>query len=138
MSLLGGEAPDDLREAVDPDTCDQSAGHDTITDLWARATRRIPAFAAATPLGGYGAMYDMTPDGNPILDRSETVASGLYWAVGFSGHGFKLSPVVGRMMAELVLHGASANHPIEAFRASRFGEGNSLEAAHSYAASGHP
>ena len=49
MSLLGGEAPEDLREAVDPDACDQSAGHDTITDLWARASRRIPAFAAATP-----------------------------------------------------------------------------------------
>ena len=137
MSLLGGEAPNDLREAVDPDTCDQSADHDTITDLWARATRRIPAFAAATPLGGYGAMYDMTPDGNPILARSATV-EGLYWAVGFSGHGFKLSPVIGRMMAELVLHGASANHPIEAFRASRFREGDGLGPEQPYAASGHP
>ena len=137
MSLLGGEAPDDLREVVDPDACDQSAGHDTITDLCARAARRIPAFAAATPLGGYGAMYDMTPDGNPILDRSATV-EGLYWAVGFSGHGFKLSPVVGRMMAQLVLHGASANHPIEPFRAARFGEGDGLGPEQPYAASGHP
>ena len=137
MSLLGGESPDDLREAVDPDACDQSAGHDTIADLWARMTRRIPDLAAATPLGGYGAMYDMTPDGNPILNRSQTV-EGLYWAVGFSGHGFKLSPVVGRMMAELVLHGSSAGHPIEAFRASRFRDADHLEPAHPYTASGHP
>ena len=27
---------------------------DRIPDLWARATRRIPGFAAATPMGGYG------------------------------------------------------------------------------------
>ena len=137
MSLLGGEAPDDLREVVDPDACALSADHDKIADLWARMTRRIPAFAEATLLGGYSAMYDMTPDGNPILDRSELVR-GLYWAAGFSGHGFKLAPVVGRMMAELVLYGRSAGHPIEAFRASRFREGDLLEAAHPYRASGHP
>ena len=137
MSLLGGEAPDDLREVVDPDACALSADHDKIADLWARMTRRIPAFAEATLLGGYSAMYDMTPDGNPILDRSESVR-GLYWAAGFSGHGFKLAPVVGRMMAELVLYGRSAGHPIEAFRASRFREGDLLEAAHPYRASGHP
>ena len=138
MSLLGGEAPEDLREAVDPDACDQSAGHDTITDLWARASRRIPAFAAATPLGSYGAMYDMTPDGNPILDPSATV-EGLYWAVGFSGHGFKLSPVDrphdGRASAPTAPAPTTPSNP---FRAARFREGNSLGAAHPYAASGHP
>ena len=137
MSLLGGEAPDDLGEVIDADACALNADHDRIADLWARMTRRIPDLAAATPLGGYGAMYDMTPDGNPILDRSQTV-EGLYWAVGFSGHGFKLSPVVGRMMAELVLHGSSAGHPIEAFRASRFRDADHLEPAHPYTASGHP
>ena len=82
-------------------------------------------------------MYDMTPDGNPIVDRSEKI-EGLYWAVGFSGHGFKLSPVIGRMMAELVMHGDAIGHPIEAFRAARFDEGFSLAPAHPYIASGHP
>ena len=109
---------------------------DRIPDLWARATRRIPGFAAATPMGGYGPIYDMPPDCNPIPDRSETV-EGLYWTVGFSGQGFKLSPVVGRMMAELALHGASASHPIAPFRAARFREGESLDATRPYRGSGH-
>jgi sarcosine oxidase subunit beta len=30
---------------------------------------------------------------------------GLYYAVGFSGHGFKLAPMVGVTMAELVIQG---------------------------------
>ena len=91
----------------------------------------------ATPLGGYGSLYDLTPDGNPVLDRSEAV-DGLYWATGFSGHGFKLSPVIGRMMAELVLHGDSSGHPIRAFRGSRVREGDLLLPEHSYAGRAHP
>ena len=137
LAVLGGESPGDMREVVEPDAFDETADNATVADLWARMTRRIPAFAAATPLGGYGAMYDMTPDANPILDRSAT-ADGLYWAVGFSGHGFKLAPTIGRMMAELVLNGAATGHPIEAFRATRFGEPNALAPAHPYRATCHP
>lgn len=101
-TLVGGEAPEDLTEVADPDSYDLSADQGTIESLWDRARQRFPDFGAAVCRGGYGALYDMTPDGNPILDLSRTV-QGLYWAVGFSGHGFKLSPVVGRMVAELVM-----------------------------------
>lgn len=135
-SLVGGESKKDLSEVVNPDGFGLNADHDTITRYWDRAKSRIPEFTAATPMGGYGSIYDMAPDGNPILDRSQVV-DGLYWAVGFSGHGFKLSPVVGRMVAELVLHGESKDHPIHDFRASRFLEGDPLEAQHPYEGMGH-
>ena len=130
-TLVGGEAPEDMGEVVNPDAFGLNADHDTITRFWDRAKLRFPDFDAATPMGGYGSLYDMTPDGNPILDMSGVV-EGLYWAVGFSGHGFKLSPVVGRMVAELVMHGDSTGHPIRAFRASRFAEGDPLDAQHPY------
>ena len=108
-----------------------------IASLWDRARQRFPDFAAAVCRGGYGALYDMTPDGNPILDRSGTV-EGLYWTVGFSGHGFKLSPVIGRMVAELVLHGESRGHPVSRFSAARFASGEPLEAERPYHGAGHP
>ena len=135
-TLVGGEAFEDLKEIVNPDAFGLNADHDTITRFWDRAKVRVPEFRAATPMGGYGSLYDMTPDGNPVLDSSEVV-EGLYWAVGFSGHGFKLSPVVGRMVAELVLHGESRGHPIRAFRASRFAEGDLLDAEHPYKGTSH-
>ena len=135
-SLVGGESKKDLGEVVNPDGYGLNADHDTIERYWDRAKSRIPEFKAATPMGGYGSIYDMAPDGNPILDRSQAV-DGLYWAVGFSGHGFKLSPVVGRMVAELVMHGESKDHPIRDFRASRFMEGDLLEAEHPYEGMGH-
>ncbi len=130
-TLIGGEALDDLNEVANPDSFGLNADHDTITRFWDRAKLRFPDFSAATCRGGYGSLYDMTPDGNPILDRSQTV-DGLYWAVGFSGHGFKLSPVVGRMVAELVMHGECSDHPVHEFRASRFSEGDTLDAEHPY------
>ena len=130
-TLIGGEAWDDLSEIANPDAFGLNADHDTITRFWDRAKHRFPAFAAATCRGGYGSLYDMTPDGNPILDRS-AVVDGLYWAAGFSGHGFKLSPVVGRMVAELVMHGESSDHPVREFRASRFVEGEPMDADHPY------
>ena len=130
-TLVGGEAWDDLTETVNPDAFALNADHDTIAKFWDRARLRFPEFAAATCRGGYGSLYDMTPDGNPILDRSRAV-DGLYWATGFSGHGFKLSPVVGRMVAELVMNGDSSNHPVRQFRATRFAEGEPLDAEHPY------
>ena len=136
-SLMGGEAPEDMNEVVNPDAYGLNADHDTIVRYWERARFRFPDFAATTPLGGYGSLYDMTPDGNPILDESAAVR-GLYWAAGFSGHGFKLSPVIGPMMAGLALHGESRAHPLEGFRKDRFTRGGSLLPAHPYVGRAHP
>lgn len=130
-TLIGGEALDDLTETVNPDAFGLNADHDVIARFWERAKLRFPDFAAAICKGGYGSLYDMTPDGNPILDRSRA-ADGLYWATGFSGHGFKLSPAVGRMVAELVMSGEDADRRVRLFRASRFKEGEPLDAEHPY------
>ena len=48
---------------------------------------------------------------------------GSYVAVGFSGHGFKLSPAVGQMMADLITEGPGAHPDLPTFRLSRFAEG---------------
>ncbi len=135
-TLVGAEGPGDLAEFDDPDDIPLNADHDVLDSLWRRAALRIPDFAAATCRGGYSAHYDMTPDANPILDQSPTVV-GLFWAAGFSGHGFKLSPVIGRMVAELALHGECRDHPVERFRLSRFAQGEPLLAEHPYRDTSH-
>ena len=63
----------------------------------------------------------MTPDWHPILDEAPGVR-GFYLAFGFSGHGFKLAPAVGEMVADLVIDGKRAESDIDAFRYSRFVE----------------
>lgn len=51
-------------------------------------------------------MYTMTPTEDFILDFLPGSDGRVAIAAGFSGHGFKLAPLVGRIMAELATKGA--------------------------------
>ncbi len=62
-------------------------------------------------------MYTMTPDGHFVLDRHPQHANVLF-AAGFSGHGFKFAPLVGEVLTELALDGAT-RQPVEFLRLSR-------------------
>lgn len=57
-------------------------------------------------------------DSLPVMGPSGQV-DGLYYAFGFSGHGFQLGPGVGDVMAELISTGSTSTH-ITAFHVSRF------------------
>ena len=90
--------------ASDPDHYSQGLSEEEIAHLRSRAAGGIPALARAVTRGGWAGIYDDSPDYHPILDRIEPY-TGLYCAVGFSGHGFKLSPIVGQWMAAFILTG---------------------------------
>ena len=57
---------------------------------------------------------------------------GLYCAIGFSGHGFKLSPMIGVTMAELIVEGAFSSVDISPLRFGRFQDGDLLESSYRY------
>ncbi|WP_445928572.1 FAD-dependent oxidoreductase [Methylocystis sp. IM4] len=63
-------------------------------------------------------IYTMTPDEDFIIDRHPEI-SGLVFAAGFSGHGFKFASVVGEILADLAIEGKT-DHPINFLSASRF------------------
>jgi sarcosine oxidase subunit beta len=66
--------------------------------------------------------YDTSPDGQPLLGGISGL-DGYYQAVGFSGHGYMLSPAVGKVLAEVVL-GLPPSLPLEPFRSDRFRAGS--------------
>jgi glycine/D-amino acid oxidase-like deaminating enzyme len=63
---------------------------------------------------------------------------GLWVAAGFSGHGFKIAPAVGQLVADLVVDGRSSDANVleSDFRLSRFAEGTLLRSPHPYAGAG--
>lgn len=63
-------------------------------------------------------LIDSTPDALPVIERAGPY--GLVLAMGFSGHGFCLGPVTGRICASLA-RGETPNLPIEPFALNRFG-----------------
>lgn len=84
----------------------------------------------------YAGCYDVTPDYNPII--GPVGPAGLLLCAGFSGHGYKISPAVGQLVAELILEGSSSNPLVHAddFALERFQAGRMLSSAHPYATAG--
>jgi len=117
---LVGYLDTDLKKSLARhELADDSVPSATVRELRSRLARRFPAMARSQPRGGWAGVYDVTPDSYPILDRMDP--EGLFVAVGFSGHGFKLSPAIGRLLGEYI----AANRRPQAlvpFRASRFQE----------------
>jgi glycine/D-amino acid oxidase-like deaminating enzyme len=96
-----------------------------------KAIRRFPALAEGDLVpAGYTGRYEVTPDFQPLMGAPAHVP-GYHYAAGFSGHGFKLTPVIGRLMAEWVVDGRPSIDLSE-FSAERFATGRLLVAAHPY------
>jgi FAD-dependent oxidoreductase domain-containing protein 1 len=75
------------------------------SELWPALAHRIPAFEQAKLERAWAGYFEMnTFDHNAILGAHESLDNFLF-VNGFSGHGMQQSPVVGRAMAELILHG---------------------------------
>ena len=88
--------------------------------------RRVPTMETAQFIGGWSGLFTTTPDWHPVLDRIDGI-EGLYCAVGFSGHGFKLSPMIGKVMSEIVVDGRSTSVDVSRLNSSRFKTGNLLK-----------
>jgi len=127
LILLGNTR--DTVTAGDPDRYADRPDADYVTDVMLRLTRLMPTAAEAAIIGGWSGMYEVSPDWNPIMGSSATIA-GLHYAVGFSGHGFKLAPVVGLLMSEQVAEGRSRTLDISPYRLERFAEGRELRPAY--------
>lgn len=121
--LTVGSLESNLPELDDPDFC-EGADYETVTMYSRKLCNRFPAMERGRWDRGWSGPYDVTPDWHPILDESDEI-KGLFLAVGFSGHGFKLSPAVGRMMASLIIEGKKTRD-LEAFAGSRFKEGRHI------------
>jgi sarcosine oxidase subunit beta len=65
----------------------------------------------------WGGIEGQLPDGIPVIGAS--AVEGAYHAFGFCGHGFALGPIVGRIIADLIVAGES-DLPIGAFDIGRF------------------
>lgn len=127
MTLMG--FGDD--EEVEVDSYNQGVDMTAVAYSMSKLARRIPAMADCYFRGGWSGLFTTTPDWHPILDRVPGT-DGLYCAVGFSGHGFKLSPMVGKTMAELIVNGQASSVDISPLRYSRFAEGDLMNSSYRY------
>jgi sarcosine oxidase, subunit beta len=84
------------------DDCDERADAAYEATVRRALGERFPALAEAEWVGGWAGTYDHTPDWHPLVGSAPGV-DGLWLTLGWSGHGFKSAPAVGRVLADLVL-----------------------------------
>ena len=117
LTLTGSLTDDETQHPMDPELLGAEVGLDEAEGVLERTSRALPRLADARYRQGYAGAFDITPDWMPILDESPV--RGFWIAAGMSGHGFKLAPAVGEMMAALI---TGAEPPVSAspFRLDRF------------------
>lgn len=131
----GSIAGEETQQPVDPDQYNESVDPDFIQKIRQRLSRRYPGMHKGYGRGGYGALYAITPDWHPIIDKLPGI-EGAFCAVGFSGHGFKLSPSVAHLITELVVDGQARSFDIAPLRLARFAENDPVKIPHSYGVMG--
>jgi sarcosine oxidase subunit beta len=94
----------------------------TLEDLAPVAARRLPALGDLGVRSSWWGWYEMSPDHNALVGAAASPA-GLYYATGFSGHGFQQGPVVGEHLAELAL-GRATTFDLSSFTVERFASGD--------------
>ncbi len=134
--LLVGNSDHSQPEYVDPDDYRGRADDDYVETAGGKLAHRFPGLPQPALTHSYAGCYDVTPDFNPII--SATPVEGLFVGAGFSGHGYKIAPAVGELLADLVLSGHSTDPRVPAtdFRLSRFSDGEPLVSRHRYVGAG--
>ena len=104
----GFKVADDRRGPdFDPTTGDRTASP-VAQQLRAFVGRRFPALHGAPVLGAEVCQYEETPDGQFIVDRHPAMPD-VWIAGGGSGHGFKMGPALGEILARQVLEDGSTD-----------------------------
>jgi len=103
---------------VDPESGGDHVGEHFIESCRAFFAEFIPALTDARVREARVCVYNNTPDDDFIIDWHPEL-DGVLVVTGFSGHGFKFGPTVGRIATELLLSGRPS-FDIDRFRLTRF------------------
>jgi sarcosine oxidase subunit beta len=88
-------------------------------EILPQAVRVFPPLESAGMAYSWAGLYEMTPDRHPIVGMAPGV-EGFYLANGFSGHGFQHAPIVGKLLAEMIVDGEARTVDISSLGLERF------------------
>ncbi len=126
VDLLVGSADPvcDPPDVVDPDAYNTEFSEQWTTQVY-RAAQRFPALPIGNTARGTVGLYDVSNDWIPVYDRTDL--EGYYLAIGTSGNQFKNAPVVGELMANVILKGARHDEEPATLDLPRVGRSVSLD-----------
>jgi glycine/D-amino acid oxidase-like deaminating enzyme len=95
----GSVRQQDEQEVVDPDDYLRTPNQRFRDEVLVGLHHRLPGLTPTGRVPGIAGLYTINrQDVHPVVGPSGV--DGFWLAVGFSGHGFKLAPAIGSMMAQ--------------------------------------
>jgi glycine/D-amino acid oxidase-like deaminating enzyme len=116
-------------DEVDPESYNRGVDTEVAIEAMTILSEIIPAYSDATWSGGWSGLFTVSPDWNPVIDRVPGFEN-LVVGAGFSGHGFKMSPAIGRSLAELIADAAETTFDLQPLRFTRFEERDLLKSSY--------
>ncbi len=92
----------ELSEHVNPETARRSVDQEQIDQCREACRKYVPDLAEGKVVQTKVCLYDMTENSDFVIDKDPDHRDIVY-GYGFSGHGFKFAPLIGKLLAELVL-----------------------------------
>lgn len=93
---------------IDPTNDRRTPTESGIREMSGFLARRFPDLAGAPLQRAEVCQYESTPDAHFIIDRHPR-ATNVWFVGGGSGHGFKMGPAIGEIVASLVLGGSAVD-----------------------------
>ncbi|MBM3266303.1 MAG: N-methyl-L-tryptophan oxidase [Candidatus Sericytochromatia bacterium] len=112
-------------EACATDAASGAGEAEHVAALTGYLRHRLPDLGAGQIVARSTCLYTMTPDHDFVIDRVPHLA-GAWFASACSGHGFKFSILVGKLLVELAEAGGTGRD-LARFGASRFAVGRSSQ-----------
>jgi len=135
LTLAGSIDPAEANAVVDPDDYAEHVDAEFELEMGEKFMRRYPPMELSESMGGYSSIYAVTPDWHPVMDEVPP-GSGHYICSGFSGHGYKLAPAVGLMMADRIQNVADPEFSTELFRLDRYADDAPVRGQYEYSIAG--
>jgi len=110
-----------LGDTHEPKGLDTGHSWQFLRQMARRVTGILPVLRGVRVVRQWSGLYNITPDRQPILGGVAGL-DGYYMAVGFSGHGFMIAPMVGEIMADHIL-GRPTAMPVAPLELARFRRG---------------
>src|SRR5437899_7224951 len=98
----GKVSPEELNEPVDPEKANRSVDNEQIATCRDVSRRFVPDLADGEVVHTKVCLYDMTENSDFVLDRDPDHPE-VVFGYGFSGHGFKFAPLIGRLLSALAI-----------------------------------
>ncbi len=89
--------------SADPDSYVRQADEGFLEELAGKLSNRLPGLAEATLAGGWAGLYPVSLTGRPLVGPVPGLP--VIVAGGAGGSGIQLSPVVGELVGDWVVHG---------------------------------